>query len=50
MPSKYEVNMMKMVIIYLIRLIVKSSDKENYTKAELMDMLNDIAIAKAQEN
>ena len=40
----------KMTTIYELRLIVSSSDKENYSKDELLEMLDKIAMAKEQEN
>lgn len=36
-------------VLYDIRLIVKGSEKETYTKEELLDLLDTIAAAKDQE-
>ncbi len=36
-------------LLYDLRLIVKGSEKNNYTKEELLDFLDTIAEAKAQE-
>jgi len=36
-------------LLYDLRLLVKGSDKENYTKEELLDFLDTVAEAKAQE-
>ena len=36
-------------MLYDIRLIVKGSEKETYTKEELLDLLDTIAVAKYQE-
>ena len=36
-------------MLYDLRLIVKGSDKEQYTKEELLDLFDTIAEAKAQE-
>ena len=36
-------------MLYDIRLIVKGSEKETYTKEELLDLLDTIAVAKDQE-
>lgn len=36
-------------MLYDLRLIVKASDKEQYTKEELLDLFDTIAAAKDQE-
>jgi len=36
-------------ILYDLRLIIKASEKEQYTKDELLDLLDTIAAAKDQE-
>ena len=36
-------------VLYDLRLIVKGSEKENYTKEELLDFFDTIAEAKSQE-
>jgi len=36
-------------MLYDLRLIIKASDKEQYTKEELLDLFDTIAAAKDQE-
>ena len=36
-------------LLYDLRLLVKGSEKEHYTKEELLDFLDTVAEAKAQE-
>lgn len=36
-------------MLYGLRLLIKGSDKEQYTKDELFDLLDTIAVAKDQE-
>ena len=36
-------------MLYDLRLLIKGSDKEQYTKEELLDLLDTIAAAKDQE-
>ena len=36
-------------LLYDLRLLIKGSDKEQYTKEELLDLLDTIAAAKDQE-
>lgn len=37
---------MDLAMLYELRLILNESDKETYTKAELMELLDQIAITK----
>lgn len=46
MPSDNEMKRMDLAMLYELRLILNESDKETYTKAELMDLLDQIAITK----
>ena len=46
MPSVNEMKRMDLAMLYELRLILNESDKETYTKAELMDLLDQIAITK----
>ena len=46
MPSEKELNSYELSTIYKIRLIVSESEKENYTKDEVLQMLDQIALAK----
>jgi hypothetical protein len=46
MPSENEMKRMDLAMLYELRLILNESDKETYTKAELMDLLDQIAITK----
>lgn len=39
----------KMATLYEIRLTVSQSDKENYTKEEILQMLDTIAMTKVQK-
>ena len=36
-------------MLYALRLLIKGSEKEQYTKDELLDLLDTIAAAKDQE-
>lgn len=46
MPSENEMKRMDLAMLYELRLILNGSDKETYTKAELMELLDQIAITK----
>jgi len=46
MPSETEMKRMDLAMLYELRLILNESEKETYTKAELMDLLDQIAITK----
>lgn len=46
MPSENEMKRMDLAMLYELRLILNESDKETYTKAELMELLDQIAITK----
>ena len=49
MPTEKEIKVIEKATLYDLRLIVKTSDKEQYTKEELLDLFDTIAEAKAQE-
>ncbi len=46
MPTESEIKRMDLAMLYELRLILNESDKETYTKAELMELLDQIAITK----
>ena len=46
MPSEAEMKRIDLAMLYELRLIINESDKENYSKAELMELLDQIAITK----
>lgn len=48
MPDK-ERNDVKMVTIYELRLLIDGNEKENYSKEEILALLDNIARAKEQE-
>ena len=39
----------KMATIYQLRLLISNGDKEEYTKEELLELLDSIALAKDQK-
>ncbi len=39
----------KMAILYELRLIISRGDKKEYTREELLEMLDNIAMAKDQQ-
>lgn len=46
MPTENEMKRMDLAMLYELRLILNESDKETYTKAELMELLDQIAVTK----
>ena len=44
-----ERRIVKLAVLYDLRLIIKRMEKENYTKKEILDLLDTIAAAKEQE-
>ena len=46
MLSESEMKRMDLAILYELRLIFNESEKETYTKAEIMDLLDQISITK----
>ena len=46
MPSENEIKRMDLAMLYELRLIFTESEKENYTKAEIVELLDQIAISK----
>lgn len=49
MSTEKEMKAFEKAAFYDLRLIIKSSDKEQYTKEELFDLLDTIIAAKDQE-
>lgn len=49
MATEKEYKAIEKATLFDLRLIVKGSDKETYTKEEILDLLDTIAEAKAQE-
>lgn len=48
--TEKEMKTVKMSTLYELRLIFSSGDKEEYTKEELLELLDQIATAKDQES
>lgn len=46
MPSEIEIKRMDLAMLYELRLIFTESEKQNYTKAEIVELLDQIAISK----
>lgn len=46
MPSETEIKRMDLAMLYELRLIFTEGEKENYTKAEIVELLDQIAISK----
>lgn len=46
MPSETEIKRMDLAMLYELRLIFTEGEKENYTKAEIVALLDQIAISK----
>ena len=46
MPPENEMKRMDLAMLYELRLILNESSKETYTKAELMELLDQIALTK----
>ena len=46
MPTEAEIKRMDLAMLYELRLILNESDKETYTNAELMELLDQIAVTK----
>lgn len=49
MATEKEIKHIEKGTIYDLRLLIKNSDKETYTKEEMLDFLDTFAEAKAQE-
>lgn len=47
--NEREIKIVKKSTLYDIRLIFSSSDKTEYTKDEILQILDDVALAKEQE-
>lgn len=46
MPSETEIKRMDLAMLYELRLIFTESEKETYTKSEILELLDQIAISK----
>ena len=46
MPSETEIKRMDLAMLYELRLIFTESEKETYTKTEVVELLDQIAISK----
>lgn len=46
MPSETEIKRMDLAMLYELRLIFTEGEKENYTKSEIVELLDQIAISK----
>lgn len=46
MPSEVEIKRMDLAMLYELRLIFTEGEKETYTKAEIAELLDKIAISK----
>ena len=49
MPTEKDYKTIEKATIYDLRLIFSNGEKENYTKAEIVELLDKIAMAKDQE-
>lgn len=46
MPSETEIKRMDLAMLYELRLIFTEGEKETYTKTEIVELLDQIAISK----
>lgn len=46
MPSKDELKVLELSTIYKLRLIISNNDKEEYTKEEILNLLDTVALSK----
>lgn len=46
MPSESEIKRIDLAMLYELRLIIGESEKETFTKNEIMELLDQIAITK----
>lgn len=49
MPTDKETKIIEKATIYDLRLIFSTGEKEQYTRQEIVDLLDQIALAKNQE-
>lgn len=49
MPTAEEMKVVVKATLYDLRLIITSGEKDNYTREELVELLDKIALAKSQE-
>lgn len=48
MPSEKEIQIIEKATIYDLRIIFSSGEKEQYTREEIVELLDKLAIAKGQ--
>jgi len=48
MPTEKDYRTIEKATLYDLRLLIKASEKEQYTKEELMDLIDTVAEAKDQ--
>ncbi len=46
MPTESEMKRIDLAMLYELRLIINESEKDSYTKTEIMELLDQIAITK----
>lgn len=49
MPSKEEMKVIEKAAMFDFRLVVKQSEKETYTREELLDLIDTVVLSKDQE-
>lgn len=49
MPAEKDYEVIKKAVLYDLRLIFSSGEKQNYTQHEIVELLDKIALAKDQE-
>lgn len=49
MPTAEEMKVVAKATLYDLRLIITNGEKDNYTREELVELLDKIALAKGQE-
>lgn len=46
MPTEEEMNRIELAMLYELRLIINEAEKQNYTKQEILNFIDQIAISK----
>lgn len=46
MPTREEMNRVELAMLYELRLIIDAAEKADYTKQEILDLIDQIAISK----
>lgn len=49
MPTEKDYEIVKKAVLYDLRLIFSTGEKQNYTQQEIVELLDKIAMAKNQE-